>query len=104
VVQATREWLSGSLSSSLMNVDLRNIDCVEYLQSLPDNSVDLIIADPPYFIGFDGGRGWDKQWKSEDDYLAWCATWTKECVRVLRPGACWWSGYPQDRHVLAIQT
>jgi DNA modification methylase len=69
-----------------MNVDLRNIDCVEYLQSLPDNSVDLIIADPPYFIGFDGGRGWDKQWKSEDDYLAWCATWTKECVRVLRPG------------------
>jgi DNA modification methylase len=69
-----------------VNVDLHNLDCVEYLRTLPDNSVDLIIADPPYFIGFDGGRGWDKQWKSEADYLQWCELWTRECARVLREG------------------
>ena len=52
-----------------MRIDLRQGDCVEYLESLPAESVDLIVADPPYAIGFDGGRGWDRQWASEADYL-----------------------------------
>ena len=33
-------------------------DCLEYLSTLDDNSVDLVVTDPPYFIGFDGGKGW----------------------------------------------
>lgn len=64
---------------------LENKDCLEFLKSVPDNSVDLVLTDPPYFIGFDGGKGWDKQWKSEQDYLDWCRLWTNECVRVLKP-------------------
>ena len=32
-------------------------DCLKYLETIPDNSIDLIITDPPYFIGFDGGEG-----------------------------------------------
>ena len=36
-----------------------NEDCIEYLKTLQDESVDLILTDPPYFIGFDGGKGWD---------------------------------------------
>ena len=64
---------------------LENKDCLEFLKSVPDNSVDLVLTDPPYFIGFDGGKGWDKQWKSEQDYLDWCKSWTDECVRVLKP-------------------
>ena len=52
---------------------------------MDDNSVDLILTDPPYFIGFDGGKGWDSQWSSEDDYLSWCDQWTQECARVLKP-------------------
>jgi DNA modification methylase len=60
-------------------------DCLEFLSELPDESIDLILTDPPYFIGFDGGKGWDKQWKTEEDYLDWCSKWTKECVRVLKP-------------------
>lgn len=59
-------------------------DCLEYLSSLPDESVDMVLTDPPYFIGFDGGKGWDKQWKSEQEYLDWCEKWTHECVRVLK--------------------
>jgi|TARA_Y100000004_G_scaffold41819_1_gene45643 adenine-specific DNA-methyltransferase len=61
------------------------IDCIEFLKSLPDDSVDLVLTDPPYFIGFDGGKGWDSQWGSEIEYLEWCDKWTEECIRVLKP-------------------
>jgi site-specific DNA-methyltransferase (adenine-specific) len=62
-----------------------NKDCLDYLSELSDNSVDMVLTDPPYCIGFDGGKGWDSQWKDEESYLDWCALWTKECVRVLKP-------------------
>ena len=62
-----------------------NTDALSLLKSIPDNTIDLVLTDPPYFIGFDGGKGWDNQWKSERDYLDWCAEWSKECVRVLKP-------------------
>lgn len=64
---------------------LENRDCLQFLKKIPNESVDLILTDPPYFIGFDGGKGWDSQWKNETDYLHWCSLWTKECVRVLKP-------------------
>ena len=64
---------------------IQKMDCIEYLNTLDDNSVDLIITDPPYNISFDGGKGWDSQWKTEEDYLKWCDTWTTELVRVLKP-------------------
>lgn len=63
----------------------KNLDCLKYLKELPDNSVDMVLTDPPYFIGYDGGKGWDSQWKSDDDYLSWCESWIKECARVLKP-------------------
>lgn len=74
------------MNNDALQPTLENVDCLEYLSTLPDNSVDMVLTDPPYFIGFDGGRGWDSAWASESDYLAWCEKWTKECVRVLKPG------------------
>lgn len=51
------------------SVDLINADCLHFIQSLPDNSVDLIVTDPPYFkVKSDG---WDNQWKGDEDYLRW---------------------------------
>ncbi|MDR0824725.1 MAG: RsmD family RNA methyltransferase [Prevotella sp.] len=43
-------------------------DALEALTTLPNNSIDLIFADPPYNIGknFNGHK--DK-WATEDDYL-----------------------------------
>lgn len=64
---------------------LSNQDCLELVKQLDSSSVDMILTDPPYFIDYDGGKGWDSQWKTEDDYLQWCSEWTKECVRVLKP-------------------
>ena len=37
-------------------ISLINGDCMEVLKSLPDNSFDLAICDPPYGIGMDGGK------------------------------------------------
>ena len=63
---------------------LINKDCIEYLKTLETESVDLVLTDPPYFIGFDGGKGCDSQWKTEDEYLDWCKVWSVECARVLK--------------------
>ena len=64
---------------------IENKNCLDYLSTIEDESVDLVLTDPPYFIGFDGGKGWDSQWKNEEEYLSWCKLWTDECVRVLKP-------------------
>ena len=65
-------------------LDLRNTDCMELLASLPEGSVDLVIADPPYFEII--GEKWDHQWKSESQYLDWCDAWVRQVSCVLKPG------------------
>ena len=67
---------------------LENKDCLEFLKDVPDESVDLIIVDPPYFEIVK--NKWDNQWDSEEHYLDWCNQWTRECVRVLKPGRCFY--------------
>lgn len=62
--------------------DYQNEDALVYLRSIEDNSIDLIVTDPPYYIGHDK---WDKQWNTEKEYLDWCYLWTAELVRVLKP-------------------
>ena len=64
---------------------IQNQDCLKFLETLPDDSVDLVLTDPPYFIGYDGGKGWDSQWETETDYLDWCMAWTRQAKRVLKP-------------------
>jgi DNA modification methylase len=51
-------------------------DCIIGMKSLPEKSVNLIIADPPYNIG---KADWDKI----PDYIEWCGKWILECQRVL---------------------
>jgi DNA modification methylase len=63
-------------------IDLRKGDCLELMKDLPDKSQDLIIADPPYYKAIN--ESWDKQWKTEAEYLEWCKLWFNECVRVLK--------------------
>jgi adenine-specific DNA-methyltransferase len=77
--------------------DLFNQDCVEYLKTLEDESVDHLQLDPPYNIGYDGQDGWDT-WPSEEAYLTWCREWITECVRVLKPNRmlCIWGTQKSD--------
>ena len=60
-----------------------NQDCIEYMKTLPNECVDLIIADPPYYKAIN--EKWDKQWKTEEEYLNWTQQWFNECVRILKP-------------------
>lgn len=79
-------------------------DCIEVLASLPRESVDLVVTDPPYNIGIDYGSG--KKADLRDDYPAWCRSWIAECYRVLRPSGSIWvvSGQEYAAHIdLAIQ-
>ena len=58
-------------------VQLHHGDCLDVLRSLPDASVDSIVTDPPYGLGF-MGREWDA--------LPPGLPWAQECLRVLKPG------------------
>ena len=51
-------------------------DCCSLLQSLPDESVQLIVCDPPYNIQL-------AHWDVHDDYTTWATRWLREAERVL---------------------
>jgi len=55
------------------------MDCVEGMKLLDDNSIDSIVTDPPYELGFMG-----KKWDSTG--IAYNVELWKECLRVLKPG------------------
>ncbi|MDE7463059.1 MAG: site-specific DNA-methyltransferase [Muribaculaceae bacterium] len=59
-------------------------DCIEVMKDIKDGSVDLVIADPPYWKVV--GQKWDFQWRTEKDYVEWCLRWIKEVARILRYG------------------
>lgn len=74
---------------------LEKCDALEFLGRQKDESVDMALLDPPYFIGHDT---WDRKWISEKAYLDWCRQWTEEAVRCLRPGRaiCVWGTLKTD--------
>ena len=59
-------------------------DAIDVLQSIPDESVDLIFVDPPYNIGKNFAGRKDK-WKTDNDYLTWCYQWIDLCIKKLTP-------------------
>lgn len=58
-----------------------NKDCIEYMKTLPDKCIDLVIADPPYFqiCG-----EFDYKWKTVDEYVEWCKKWIIEIHRIIK--------------------
>lgn len=51
---------------------------------IPDESIDLIFADPPYNIGKNFAGQMDK-WPSDEAYLKWCYEWLDLCIKKLKP-------------------
>lgn len=77
-------------------IELKHGDVLDKLKEIPDNSVNLILTDPPYNIArkreFTRGKTkkvsldfgeWD-YFETQDAYLEWCDKWIKECYRVLK--------------------
>lgn len=86
-----------------------NDDCIKVLKNIPDSSIDLIFADPPYFMQTEGillrtdgskfngvFEDWDK-FESFSDYDKFCINWLKECQRILKiTGSIWVIGSFQN--------
>lgn len=60
-----------------MNIQTINGNCLEVLKSLPDNSIDSVVTDPPYGLSF-MGKKWDYDVPSIEIW--------KEVFRVLKYG------------------
>jgi len=73
-------------------------DFLEEAASIPDASIDLIVADPPYGLGKDYGNDSDK--RHGEDFLAWTRLWLDRAIPKLKPtGAmyvfCTWQYAPE---------
>ncbi len=74
-------------------------DCIEAMLSMEAGSVDAVVCDPPYAIGWRGER-WDSGAIYEaarersgpglskgEAFETWCGLWGAECLRLMKPGA-----------------
>jgi len=88
------------------------MDCIEGMKKLDDNSIDSIVTDPPYGLGF-MGKQWDTydktqfgrqgeegkndlkekknfkvlpRYRSDDSFYEFSYAWSKEALRILKPG------------------
>lgn len=58
-------------------------DCVELLKQIPDNSIDMTFADPPFNLK-KGYNSYKDSLKLQE-YLDWCEQWITEMVRITKP-------------------
>ena len=75
-------------------------DALEKLKEIPDESIDLIFADPPYNMSKKKGLGWkyskhvtmQEEWDifSKDDYYKFNKQWIGEALRILKHGGSLW--------------
>jgi DNA modification methylase len=89
-------------------------DCAIAVSDLEAETIDAIVTDPPYRIGFQGER-WDgpaireaaarsagRRTSAGEAYQSWCRGWAAECLRTLKPGAHLTAfGSPRTAHRLA---
>lgn len=67
-------------------------DAIEELKKLPTHSVDLVVADPPYWKVIN--QEWDYQWRTENDYIYWTKQWIQEVARIIKKtGSIYIFGY-----------
>jgi DNA modification methylase len=59
-------------------------DSLEQMKLIESETIDLIIADPPYWKVI--SEKWDYQWRTEQDYIQWSIQWITEAGRILRKG------------------
>jgi len=58
-------------------------DSVKVMKKIPDKSIDLVFADPPYNIGIKYDNYKDNL--AQKDYLEWTDKWLTEAIRILKP-------------------
>ncbi|MEW6294810.1 MAG: site-specific DNA-methyltransferase [Candidatus Diapherotrites archaeon] len=69
------------------------------MKAFPDESVDLIVTDPPFNIGKKYNTYVDRMKKIE--YVEWCKNWLGECIRMLKKkGSLYLFNYPENNAYL----
>lgn len=58
-------------------------DCLDVLQTIPDNSINMTFADPPFNL--DKKYNSYKDRRNLDSYLDWCQAWITHMVRITKP-------------------
>ncbi len=87
-------------------------NCLDLMPAMPAESIDMIFADPPYFLSNDGitcqsgkmvsvNKGkWDRSMGFHGNYQ-FTLSWLKECQRLLKPnGSIWISGTSHIIHIV----
>ncbi len=78
-----------------MNINtVHHGDCRAGLAELPDGTIDLAFADPPFNIGYKYDVYDDE--RAADEYLDWCRGWGGELVRKLKPHGTFWLAIGDD--------
>jgi len=77
-------------------------DCLDFLKTIPDNTIQLIATSPPYNLG----KEYERKLKLSR-YLEQQAQVIRECARVLHPAGsiCWQTGnYVSDGTIVPLDT
>src|SRR5690242_18952090 len=95
---------AAAFEDSKHHIKIYQGDCLEILAKIPEETVDLVFADPPYFLSNGGitchavrmvsvNKGeWDKS-RGADGNHEFNRAWLAACQRVLKPnGSIWVSG------------
>lgn len=96
-------------------------DCLELMKRMPDNCIDLVIADPPYNLSKGGNWSWDRSaplpgmggkwtkametWDDQDfaEYFEFTLAWLSEMKRILKPeGSAWIFGTYHNSGVVNV--
>ncbi len=69
-------------------------DLLQVLPTWPAASLDLVFADPPFNIGYEYDKYFDRI--APNDYIEWTREWTAACLRVLKPAGTFWIAIGDD--------
>ena len=77
-------------------------DVLEFLRSLPDNSLDMVYGDPDYNVGINyAGRNYTTKW---EEYIDWYGELARESIRVLKEdGNLFFINYPKQNAYLRVK-
>jgi site-specific DNA-methyltransferase (adenine-specific) len=73
---------------------LYNQDCIAGMSQIPEGTVDLAFADPPFNIGYKYDVYEDR--RAAEDYLEWTKKWGEALVRTLKPTGAFWLAIGDD--------
>jgi DNA modification methylase len=71
-------------------------DCVEAMNRLPEGSIDLVFADPPFNIGYTYDVYEDSV--EQQKYIDWSARWISAVLRVLKRNGTFWLAISDQKY------